>query len=133
MVGAGFLLLLLAFYALFMVMGDMLASRTRALRLFTFAIALPYIANSAGWLLTEIGRIPWIVYGLMRVEDGLSTIVSAGAVAASLVVYTLVYAALIVANIYLMSKYARIVPSAETTETLPEAVERMPSLLGSQD
>ena len=133
MVGAGFLLLLLAFYALFMVMGDMLASRTRVLRLFTFAIALPYIANSAGWLMTEIGRIPWIVYGLMRVEDGLSTIVGAGEVAVSLVVYTLVYAALIVANIYLMSKYAKIAPATGATGTLSKAVEGMPSLLGSQE
>ena len=35
------------------------------LRLFLYAIALPYLANTAGWLLTEIGRYPWIVYGLM--------------------------------------------------------------------
>ncbi len=133
MVGAGFLLLGLALYALFMVMGDMVVSRTKALRLFTFAIALPYIANTAGWMLTEIGRFPWVVYGLMRVEDGVSLMVGAGNVLLSLIVFTLVYAALVVANIYLMSKYARIVPEAEGKGRPSEPTEQMPSLVGAQD
>jgi cytochrome d ubiquinol oxidase subunit I len=134
MVGAGFLLLGLALYALFLVMGDMVASRGRSLRLFLYAIALPYIANTAGWVLTEIGRFPWIVYGLMRIEKGISTTVGAGTVAISLVGFTLIYAALIVANVYLMVKYARIVPGASGGEgSLPEANEPMPSLVGAQD
>jgi cytochrome d ubiquinol oxidase subunit I len=134
MVGAGFLLLALALYALFLVMGDMVASRGRSLRLFLYAIALPYIANTAGWVLTEIGRFPWIVYGLMRIEKGVSTMVGAGTVAISLVGFTLIYAALIVANVYLMVKYARIVPGASGGEgPLPEAGEPLPSLVGAQD
>jgi cytochrome d ubiquinol oxidase subunit I len=134
MVGAGFLLLGLALYALFLVMGDMVASRGRSLRLFLYAIALPYIANTAGWVLTEIGRFPWIVYGLMRIEKGISTTVGAGTVAISLVGFTLIYAALIVANVYLMVKYARIVPGASEGErSLPEASDPVPSLVGAQD
>jgi cytochrome bd ubiquinol oxidase subunit I len=133
MVGAGFLLLALALYALFMVMGDMVASRGRSLRLFLYAIALPYIANTAGWVLTEIGRFPWIVYGLMRIEKGVSTVVGAGTVAISLVGFTLIYAALIVANVYLMVKYARIVPGPSEAGSQPEAGEPMPSLVGAQD
>ena len=39
---------------------------------------LPYIANTAGWMTAEIGRQPWLVYGLMRTADGYSTHVSAG-------------------------------------------------------
>jgi cytochrome bd ubiquinol oxidase subunit I len=40
--------------------------------------AFPYIANTAGWMTAELGRQPWLVYGLMRTEDGYSTVVSAG-------------------------------------------------------
>ena len=39
---------------------------------------LPYIANTAGWMTAELGRQPWLVYGLMRTEDGYSKMVSAG-------------------------------------------------------
>jgi cytochrome d ubiquinol oxidase subunit I len=133
MVGAGFLLLGLALYALFMVMGDMVTSRRRTMRLFTYAIALPYIANTAGWVLTEVGRFPWLVYGLMRLEMGVSNMVGAGTVALSLVGFTLIYAALIVANVYLMLKYARIIPPASDGEPLPEAGDELPSLVGAQD
>ena len=38
----------------------------------------PYIANTAGWMTAELGRQPWLVYGLMRTADGYSTMVSAG-------------------------------------------------------
>ncbi len=133
MVGAGFLLLALALYALFMVMGEMVTTRRRTLRLYLYAIALPYIANTAGWVLTEVGRFPWIVYGLMRIEKGVSTMVGAGTVAITLVGFTLIYAALIVANVYLMVKFAKIVPAPEEAASQPEAGDPLPSLVGAQD
>ena len=112
MVGAGFLLLGLALYALFMVMGEMVDHPPGVrMRLFLWAIALPYLANTAGWVLTELGRFPWVVYGLMRIEKGVSTIVAGRARSLiTLVGFTLVYAALMVANIYLLVKFAKIVP-----------------------
>ncbi len=133
MVGAGFLMLGLALYALFMVMGDMVATRQRTLRLFLYAMALPYIANTAGWVLTEVGRFPWIVYGLMLVEKGVSNTVGAGTVAISLIGFTLIYAALIVANVYLMVKYAKVIPGAGSAGSLPDAGDPVPSLVGAQD
>jgi cytochrome d ubiquinol oxidase subunit I len=42
------------------------------------AAPFPYIANTAGWMTAELGRQPWLVYGLMRTEDGYSKVVSAG-------------------------------------------------------
>jgi len=133
MVGVAFVLLALALYALFLVMGDMVKARQRGLRVFVFAIALPYLATTFGWLMTEVGRLPWVVYGLMKVEAGVSPIVSAGAVGFTLLGYTLVYAALIVANIYLMNKYARIVPEPATPGTPAEADENLPSLISAQN
>ncbi len=76
-------------------------SRAWFLRLLPWAIALPYLANTAGWLLTEVGRQPWIVFGLMRTEDGVSPSVSGRSGADfSLLVFTLLYGALMVADIY---------------------------------
>ena len=108
MVGAGFLMLALAAYALFLTMGEMLDKPRRLFKLFPFAIALPYIATSTGWLMAEIGRFPWIVFGLMKMENGVSASVTPGMVLTSLLLFTVVYAALIVADVYLMFKFARV-------------------------
>ncbi len=107
MVGAGFLMLALAAYALFLTMGEMLEKPPRILRFLPFAIALPYLATSTGWIMTEIGRFPWIVFGLMKVENGVSVSVPAGFVLISLVLFTVVYGILMVADIYLLQKFAR--------------------------
>lgn len=132
MVGAGFLLLAFALYALFLVMGEMVNSRTRALAIFPWLIALPYLANTFGWLLTELGRAPWVVYGLMKIEDAVSPIVSGGAVLTTLVGFTLVYGALMVANVYLLTKFARAGVPGVGEEPAPEE-GALPSLVGAQD
>ena len=128
MVGAGFLMLLLAAYAAFMSMGEMLGVRSRVMALLPFAILLPYLANSSGWLMTEMGRAPWIVFGLMKIENAVSPNVGAGAVLLSLVGFTLVYGALMVADIYLLAKFARQPAlAAQPAEGLVAA----PSLIGA--
>lgn len=131
MVGIGFLLILLALWGLFLALGEILEKRPRALQIFQWALFLPYLANTAGWLLTELGRVPWLVYGLMRLEDGVSTVVPAGSVLVSLIVYTLVYAALMVAMVYLMLKFAR--AGIEGPSGTPETPQGLPSLVGAQD
>jgi cytochrome d ubiquinol oxidase subunit I len=72
-----------------------------------FSIALPYIANTAGWMLTEMGRQPWIVYGLMRVDQALSPNVSVVELLITLIGFTLIYGVLAVADVYLLAKFAR--------------------------
>jgi len=71
------------------------------------AILLPYLANSTGWMLTELGRQPWIVYGLMRIEQALSPNVGVTELLISLIGFTLVYGALAVADVYLLQKFSR--------------------------
>ena len=133
MVGAGILLLLLAFVGLFMVMAGVFETRSFVYKIFVLAIFLPYIANSAGWIMTEVGRIPWIVYGLMILKDGVSVTVPVGVVAASLIVYTITYAALMGADIYLLAKFAKAgVPESEEDIT-DSADEDNLSLVGAQD
>ena len=133
MVGAGFAMMALALYALFMVMGDFFETRTVVLRIFLFAMALPYLANTAGWLMTELGRAPWVVFGLMKIEDAVSPTVSGGMVLTTLVIFTLVYGVLMAADIYLLTKFAKqgVKP---TGEELPSDLgDTFPSLVGAQD
>lgn len=111
MVGAGILLLVLAFYALLQVMSEHVNINQRTQKIFFFALFLPYIANSAGWIMTEVGRYPWVVYGLLKLEDAVSLAVSPGELWVTLVGYTLIYALLMVADVYLLVKYAKTVPT----------------------
>ena len=132
MVGAGSLMLPLAMYALFLLFGNRLEKPRRSLHLFVWAIALPFIGNTFGWVMTEMGRMPWIVFELMKVEDGLSNTVPAYYVVISLVGFTLIYAALMVAAIHLMLKYIKIIPPANE-ENPAESEGQTPSLVPSQD
>jgi cytochrome d ubiquinol oxidase subunit I len=120
MVGAGFLMLAAVAYALLLVMGEQLDDKPRFLRVFIWLIPLPYIANSTGWLLTEFGRFPWIVYGLMKIADGVSITIPSWSVAMTLIGYTLIYAALMVATVYLLAKYGRQGASQETPEEISD-------------
>ncbi|HEY7018048.1 MAG TPA: cytochrome ubiquinol oxidase subunit I [Gaiellaceae bacterium] len=71
------------------------------------AMALPYIAASAGWVLTEMGRQPWIVQGLLLTSKANSPSVSATWVAISLAFFVALYVALGVTDFVLMRRYAR--------------------------
>jgi cytochrome d ubiquinol oxidase subunit I len=68
---------------------------------------LPVLGNSFGWIFTEVGRQPWIVFGLMTTATGVSPSVSAGEVITSMVVYTLLYGALAVVEVKLFLTYVR--------------------------
>jgi cytochrome d ubiquinol oxidase subunit I len=107
MAGAGVLMLLLAAWALWASLRTSFATSKHLLALLVPAITLPYVANSAGWIFTEIGRAPWIVFGVMRIETGVSPGVSAAEVLLTLVGFTLLYAALMAADLYLLSKFAK--------------------------
>jgi len=107
MVGAGTVMLLLAAWALWATLREKVHTSPRLLALLVPAIALPFIANSTGWIFTEIGRVPWLVFGLMTLDQGVSIAVTAGEVLFSLLAFTLLYAALIVADVYLLRKYAK--------------------------
>ncbi len=107
MVGAGLLMALLALYGVYLLANDRFTTQTRYLQVLMWAIALPYLANSTGWLLTELGRQPWIVFGLQKTAEAVSPTVSGGMVLFSTIAYTLLYGALMVADVYLLSKYAR--------------------------
>ncbi|HET7367019.1 MAG TPA: cytochrome ubiquinol oxidase subunit I [Gaiella sp.] len=86
------------------------------------SIALPYVAATAGWILTEMGRQPWIVQGLLKTEDAVSPTVSAWTVGVSLGVFAGLYGILALVDFVLMRRYARVDPpdpSATGAEAVP--------------
>jgi cytochrome d ubiquinol oxidase subunit I len=70
------------------------------------AIALPYIAATAGWVLTEMGRQPWIVQGLLKTSEANSPSVSTTWLGISLGVFIALYITLLVVDFVLMRRYA---------------------------
>jgi cytochrome bd ubiquinol oxidase subunit I len=94
-----------------------------------WVLVLPYLANASGWILTEMGRQPWIVYGLLKVQDAVSPNLTAVDLLISLIGYTAVYGSLAAAMVYLMKKYAIAGPDA----AIHESVDVAPARVGSQD
>lgn len=104
MVGLGTLMPLLCIWAF--LRRNRLTETPRLLKAMLFAIPIPYLAIEAGWVVAEVGRQPWIVYGLMKTADAVSPIVTSQ-VAFSLVALTLLYALLGAVDIFLLFKYAK--------------------------
>ncbi|OYX91824.1 MAG: hypothetical protein B7Y19_04925 [Sphingobacteriales bacterium 24-40-4] len=72
--------------------------------IFSFSVLLPQLANQLGWFSAEMGRQPWVVYGLLRTSDALSKAVTANQVLASLMMFTFIYLVLFLLFIYLLNK-----------------------------
>jgi cytochrome d ubiquinol oxidase subunit I len=93
------------------------------------ALILPYTANASGWILTEMGRQPWIVYGHLKVVDGVSPNLTPLDLLISLIGYVVLYGVLAIAMFSLMRKYAIAGPEA----ALHESVDAAPAIGGTQD
>ena len=109
MVGLGTLFILLTFVGLFL--RNRLVESPRYLTAMMYAIPLPYIAIEMGWVLAEVGRQPWIVYGIMKTSDAVSP-VAVSQVATSLAAFVLIYGLLGAIGFYLMFTHAKKGPEA---------------------
>ena len=104
MVGIGFTLIVLSLVGFWAWKREWLYTNRKLLWLYVFAVLLPQIANQLGWFSAEIGRQPWIVYGLLKTKDALSRSVSAEHVVASLVMFGAIYLLLFVLFVYLLNE-----------------------------
>lgn len=104
MVAIGMTLILLSFLALFYIWRKKLPEKKWLLRIFILSVFLPQIANQLGWFSAEIGRQPWIVYGLLRTSDALSKSVQANQVLFSLILFTVIYALLFILFLFLLNE-----------------------------
>jgi cytochrome d ubiquinol oxidase subunit I len=107
MVLAGLALAAFALWGLVLLRRGRLAESRWFQRLALPALALPFAASSLGWIFTEMGRQPWVVYGLLGTASGVSPSVGTVMVAATLAGFTLLYAGLAVVDGYLMLRIAR--------------------------
>ncbi|MEV7768648.1 cytochrome ubiquinol oxidase subunit I [Microbacterium sp. NPDC086615] len=99
-------------------------------RVAIWAAPLPMIASLVGWVFTEMGRQPWIVFGLMLTQDGVSPSVPGWSVLVSLIAFTLTYASLAVVEFGLIKKYAQKGPDPlpdPNAPREPDTVENTPT------
>ena len=113
MVGLGILMILLGAVGLWLIRKKRLERSGRYLRFASLMLLAPFLANSFGWIFTEMGRQPWVVYGLLKTDQAVSHI-AVGYVATSLIGFTAIYSFLAVIEIGLMVKVARTAPAELT-------------------
>jgi cytochrome d ubiquinol oxidase subunit I len=119
MTGAGFAMIAISLVGLWLLRKGKLETTTWFLVLTLPAIALPYVANSLGWVFTEMGRQPWVVYGLLRTADAASPTVGIGLVLTTVIGFTLIYGFLTVVDVILLRRFAKADPPA------PDAAPRL--------
>jgi cytochrome d ubiquinol oxidase subunit I len=98
---------LVALWGLWLNRRKKLGTSRRFLWVAQWMVVLPFLINTAGWLLTESGRQPWIVQGIMLTKNGLSPTVSTPDLIISLTVFVLLYGTLATVDLILMLRYSR--------------------------
>lgn len=108
MVGAGTLMLLVALLALWRAQKNNYDVPRLLGMLIFWSLLLPWIANTSGWILAEMGRQPWIVFGLLKTEDAVTpaSVVSQGELLLSIIGFLVVYIGLGLVDLFLIKKYA---------------------------
>ena len=114
MVGLGTIFIAIMLVAAFLLWRGKLFSTRWMLWILLLALPFPYIANTAGWLTAELGRQPWLVYGLMRTADGYSKMVSAGNAMFTLLGFLGMYTVLSILFLFLVRREIEHGPVAES-------------------
>ena len=125
MVGIGFALIGIAALGFLYFKKGTLHERRWLLWLMVFSVLGPQIANQLGWFAAEVGRQPWIVYGVMRTPEGLSAVVKANVVLTSLIMFTFIYFLLFAVFIYLLNE--KIQHGPDETDLIPSGKLALPS------
>jgi cytochrome d ubiquinol oxidase subunit I len=104
MVAIGFGLIAISLLGVFFWWRGSLFDKKWMLWIFVFSVLGPQIANQVGWITAEVGRQPWIVYGILRTSEGLSKAVEAGQVLFSLIMFGIIYLFLFILFLYLLNE-----------------------------
>jgi cytochrome d ubiquinol oxidase subunit I len=134
MVAIGMGLIALSMFSVFLWWRGLLFNDTPWVRRLIYPVMVlsvlgPQIANQLGWFSAEVGRQPWIVYGLLRTSDALSKAVKADAVVTSLILFTLVYTLLFILFIFLRNEKIQHGPESETRPATPPPEPESPKEL----
>jgi cytochrome d ubiquinol oxidase subunit I len=131
MVGIGFLTALIALLGLWLLRRGRLPANRWVWRIGVLALALPFVANSAGWIFTEMGRQPWSVYGVLKTASSVSPTVGATSMLISVIALTTLYGVLMVIETGLMLRYVKAGPPSEAEVLAPpegDGADAEPSL-----
>jgi len=109
MVGCGLVMFAGLLWGLWLMYRRKVDTSAWFLRLAVPALLLPFVANATGWIFTEVGRQPWVVYGLLKTAKGVSPI-GTGYVVTTLIGFTAIYTILAVIDFGLMARYAKLDP-----------------------
>lgn len=125
MVICGVSMIALTLFASWLAWKQKLFSRRWLLWIFVWAVLLPQIANQAGWFAAEMGRQPWVVYGLLKTSDALSRAVTANQVLFSLILFTVVYILLLALFLFMLNRKIQHGPADHgTKEDIEEGSKR---------
>jgi len=130
MVAIGFTLIGISLLGIFFWWRGTLFDKKWMLWIFVFSVLGPQIANQVGWITAEVGRQPWIVYGILRTSEGLSKAVEAGQIWFSLIMFTIIYLFLFVLFIYLLNE--KIQHGPEGVDELSTEYEHKKALFGKK-
>jgi len=104
MIIVGMAMIALSIYGSWLWWRKKLFDKKWLLHVFVWGVVLPQIGNQAGWFTAEMGRQPWVVYGLLRTSDALSKTVTANQIIFSLILFTIVYIVLFILFIFLLNR-----------------------------
>jgi cytochrome d ubiquinol oxidase subunit I len=133
MVGIGVLMLVMVLWSLVLRRRGRLFSSPPFLAACQAMIPAGFIAVIAGWTVTEVGRQPWVVYGLMRTRDAVSPTLTGADVAVSLALYMVVYAIVFGAGLFYLVRLAKAGPPAHVDVRDPKLGERPARPLSAAD
>lgn len=118
MIGLGIFFILLTLYACYLLWMKTLFKKRWLLWIFVFAVLGPYIANQAGWIAAEVGRQPWVVYGLLRTSNAVSPAVASGQVLTSIIMFGLIYLMLFAIWVYVLNEKIKAGPEEVNLEEM---------------
>ena len=107
MVGAGFFMVLVSLVVLYLTKKEKLLSAKKLLYALPWLVVIPFIANSCGWIVAEMGRQPWLVVGLQKTVNGVSPNLTAGEIWFTMIGFTVLYLLLIITALYLAFRFIR--------------------------
>jgi cytochrome d ubiquinol oxidase subunit I len=130
MITIGMALIGLSLLGMFLWWRGILFNQRWLMWIFVWAVFLPQIGNQVGWFSAEMGRQPWVVYGLLRTSDALSEAVTANQVWFSLIMFTVIYLILFLLFIYLLNKKIKHGPDTTKMEQHRPGQELIANLIG---
>ena len=133
MVGCGLIMLGLAWLGSWLIIRRRLEASRWVLRFIFLSFPLPFIATLAGWYTAEVGRQPWVVYGVLRTEHAMTPFLTAQAAATSLILFAVVYTFIFSFGIYYIYRQLRAGPGVSPVAASPDVMANRPMSLADPE